>query len=91
MISEQTMLAATTWPEASIAVAGITLVIAITVALIMQVAATIRARMSVAREEAYRKLAEQAASKEDLAKIKAELSEIHSRTKAIERLLKEVS
>jgi hypothetical protein len=49
----------TQWPEAAIVIAGILLVVAIAVPLIWQVAATVRARATVQREEAYRKLAEE--------------------------------
>jgi hypothetical protein len=85
----------TQWPEAAIVIAGIFLVIAIAVPLIWQVAATVRARATVQREEAYRKLAEdsvdaQRRTAEQLERAVAELSAIGSRTGELERLIKTV-
>jgi hypothetical protein len=53
--------AATTWPEAAIAIAGIALVASVSVVVVWQALATWRARIAVTREEAYRRLAEQTA------------------------------
>jgi len=83
------------WPEAAIAIAGIALVTVITVAIVWQVFATWRARMSVAREGAYRALAEEAASAqtrtaEALETATGDLADIRRRTAEMERLLKEV-
>jgi hypothetical protein len=49
------------WPEAAIAIAGIAMVVAIAVVVIIQISRP-PARMSVQREAAYRKLAEEAAA-----------------------------
>ena len=49
-----TLLAATSWPDAMVAVAGIALITVITVVVVIQLAATWRARVSVAREDGYR-------------------------------------
>jgi hypothetical protein len=46
------------WPEAAGAIAGIALVGGVIVAVVWQALATWRTRIAVAREEAYRKLAE---------------------------------
>ena len=56
-----TMMAASTtsWPEAAIAIAGIALVGSVAVIVVWQALATWRARITVTREDAYRKLAEQ--------------------------------
>jgi hypothetical protein len=89
------MIAATSWPDAAVAMAGVLLVLAVTVALIVSVAATIRSRMSVQREVAYRKLAEdstaaQHRTADQLERAIAELGELRSRTGEIERLIKAV-
>jgi flagellar biosynthesis/type III secretory pathway M-ring protein FliF/YscJ len=89
------MIAATDWPDAAIAMTGVFLVLAVVVTLIVSVAATLRARMSVQRETAYRKLAEDSAAAQhrtadQLERAIAELSELRSRTGELERLIKAV-
>jgi hypothetical protein len=89
------MIAETSWPDAAVAMAGVLLVLAVTVALIVSVAATIRSRMSVQREVAYRKLAEdstaaQHRTADQLERAIAELGEIRTRTGELERLIKTV-
>jgi hypothetical protein len=71
------------------------LVIAISVSVIVQVLATVRARMLVQREAAYRKLAEDAAAAqrrtaEQLGVATAELGQLRAHTGELERLLGEV-
>ena len=61
----------TSWPEAAIAIAGVALVASVAVVLIWQALATWRARITVAREHAYRTLAEQTVR--DLAAIRRRL------------------
>ena len=83
------------WPEASIAIARIVLVIAVVVMLIWQGSATIRARANIQREEAYRKLADdsvaaQRRTADQLERAVAELGELRSRTGELERLIKTV-
>jgi len=83
------------WPETAVAIAGIVLVIAISVVVIVQVLATVRARMLVQREAAYRKLAEDAAAAqrhtaEQLEVATTELGQLRAHTGELERLLKEV-
>ena len=85
----------TQWPEAAIAIAGILLVIAVTVVVIWQGAATVRARATVQREEAYRKLAAESAAAQSriadqLELAVAELGALGSRTSELERLIKTV-
>jgi hypothetical protein len=89
------MIAETSWPDAAVAMTGVLLVLSIAVALIVAVASTLRARMSVQRETAYRKLAEdstaaQHRTADQLERAIAELGELRSRTGEIERLIKAV-
>ncbi len=88
--------AGTSWPEAAIPIAGIALVAAITIVVTVQLFATWRARMSVAREDGYRQLAEQATQAQDrtahvLERTTAELTALRERTSELERMLKEVA
>ena len=53
--------ASTSWPDAAIAIAGVALVGAVAVVVVLQALATWRTRLTVGREEAYRKLAERTA------------------------------
>ena len=83
------------WPEAMIAVGGIAMVTIIAAIAIWQVLASWRARMSVAREDAYRKLAEEAVvaqrqASAGLERATSELTELRKHTAEMERLLKEV-
>jgi hypothetical protein len=82
------MMAATSWPDAAVAIAGIVLVLAISVAVIAAVASTLQARMSVQREVAYRKLAEDSAEAQN--RTATELGELRARTGELERLIKTV-
>ncbi|MGH8794949.1 MAG: hypothetical protein ACRDXX_20190 [Stackebrandtia sp.] len=65
-----------------------TLVAVIIVVTIWQSAATKRAKASIEREEAYRKLAEKTAASQ--AETSKALTDIHSRVVSIEKLLREV-
>jgi hypothetical protein len=89
------MIAETSWPDAAVAMTGVLLVLSVVVTLIVAVAATLRARMSVHREAAYRKLAEdstaaQHRTADQLERAIAELGDLRSRTGEIERLIKAV-
>jgi hypothetical protein len=89
------MIAESSWPDAAVAMTGVLLILSIAVALIVAVASTLRARMSVQRETAYRKLAEdstaaQHRTADQLERAIAELGELRSRTGEIERLIKAV-
>ena len=85
----------TQWPEAAIAIAGILLVIAVTVAVIWQVAATVRAR---ARCSARRPTASSprsrsrrsAASPTSSSARSPSSTSLGSRTSELERLIKTV-
>lgn len=74
------MGAATSWPDAAIAIAGIALVTAVAVIVVQQGLATWRTRISTTREEAYRKLSEQTLQ---------ELVEINERLAELERANRE--
>jgi hypothetical protein len=83
------------WPDAAIAMAGITMLTAIAVVVIWQVFASWRARVSLAREEAYRKLAEQTSSTQQttvlqLGELTEGMADLRTRVTAIEKLLREV-
>lgn len=85
----------TSWPDAAIAIFGIVLVTTVLTVVIWQLFGTWRARMSVAREAAYRQLAEEATAvqrrmTETLERAAGELSELRVRTTELERMLKEV-
>ncbi|MGH3006354.1 MAG: hypothetical protein ACRDOS_10765 [Gaiellaceae bacterium] len=85
----------TSWADASIAIVGILFVTTVIVAVVWQVFATWRARMSVAREEAYRKLAEDSTEAQrktaaELEKAVTELAHLRSQTNELERVLKAV-
>ncbi|GAA1037864.1 hypothetical protein GCM10009557_52390 [Virgisporangium ochraceum] len=84
-----------TWQEAVMGASGIAFVLVVTVAIIIQGGATWRARMVVAREEAHRRLAEdaQAAQRqtaERLDTVLAELAVVREKTATLERTLAEV-
>jgi hypothetical protein len=75
--------AATSWPDAAIAIAGVALVGTIAVVVVWQALATWRTRISVSREAAYRKLAEQIA--DDLHDINERVLDIAQKLGAEER------
>jgi uncharacterized membrane-anchored protein len=88
-------VAANTWPDAAIAIAGIAFVFGLVMLVVWQLAATWRARMMVAREEAYRRLAEdatqaQSRTAEALSQAGDELVRIREATAEMQRLLREV-
>jgi hypothetical protein len=89
------IVAATDWPDAAIAIAGIAMVAVIISVLLWQVFATGRTGLSAKRENAYRKLAEdstaaQQVTNETLEKAVAELAALRKQTGELERVLKEV-
>jgi cytochrome c-type biogenesis protein CcmH/NrfG len=61
MLIEPPIAAQESWPEAAVAIAGIALVGSVIVVVVWQALATWRTRIAVAREEAYRRLAEEIA------------------------------
>lgn len=87
--------AETSWPEAAVAIAGIALVVIIAAVAIIQVSATLRSRGTVAREEAYRTLAERCEQSlnriaSDQKRSSEALTGLGERTAELERMLKEV-
>lgn len=85
----------TSWPEAAIAITATAVFFALLMVVIWQVLATWRARMLVAREEAYRKLAEQATEAQSrtaaaLEQALAEIKIVRQETEEMRRLLREV-
>ena len=87
--------AATSWAEASIAIAGIVFVMVVASVLIWQIFSTGRTGLSAKRENAYRKLAEESTEAQErtadtLEKAVAELAELRGRTAELERMLKDV-
>jgi len=74
---------------------ALTLITIIIVVILVQVFSSYRARMSVTREEAYRKLAEQATTAEQKSadeqqKAAKALEDINHRLAAIEKILRDV-
>jgi hypothetical protein len=61
LMGQMTVLAATSWPDAAIAISGVALVGAMIVVIVWQALTTWRTRIAVSREEAYRELARQTA------------------------------
>lgn len=84
-----------TWQETLMGASVLFLATALVAVVIVQAAATWRARMSVAREEAYRELAQAATTAQQetsrqLESLTAELRVVRERTERLERLLSEV-
>ncbi len=89
------ILAVTDWPEAAIAIAGISFITIVASVIVWQVFATSRTGLSVRREQSYRTLAEESAEAQRAAaaaleKAVTELRELRKQTSEMERLLKEV-
>ncbi len=85
------ILAATSWPDATIGVFGIVLVAVI----VWQVFGTGRTAISSKGEQGYRSLAEQATATQaktaaTLERLTDEVGELRARTQELEKLLKEV-
>jgi hypothetical protein len=83
------------WPLAMFLIAMFICIAAVLSIVAWQIFATWRARMSVAREEAYRALAEESTRSQQrtadrLESVVSELTDIRQRTAELERLLKEV-
>jgi Na+-transporting methylmalonyl-CoA/oxaloacetate decarboxylase gamma subunit len=89
------MMLATSWPDAALGMAGIALVTVVLGILIWQIFATGRTGLSAKRENAYRKLAEDATdaqrrTADQLEKAAAELAHLRRQTDELERVLKAV-
>lgn len=83
------------WALASIAVTMFIMIGVVIAVAIWQGMATWRARISIAREEAYRRLAESSEASNSrtadlLASMKNDLADLRTRTAEMERLMKEV-
>ena len=83
------------WGTAAIASTSVAFFFAAVIVVAWQVGASWRARISAAREEAYRKLVEDAVAWQRqatvaLERMTAELTELRARTAEVERVLKEV-
>jgi small-conductance mechanosensitive channel len=88
-------LAETSWPEAAIAIAGVLFVTVVLSMLLWQVFATGRTGLSARRENAYKRLAEEATEAQrktavHLEKTMSELAQLRQQTSELERLLREV-
>lgn len=87
--------AITSWPEASVAVAGVLFVTVVAGMLIWQIFATGRTGLSAKRENAYQELAEASGESQNrtaaaLEQAVGELAELRRRMTELERLLKDV-
>jgi hypothetical protein len=85
----------TSWPDAIVAVGGIAMITIIVAVATWQGFAAWRARMSIAREEAYRQLAEENLSAQTRLAVQQQrladdLTSINERVTGIEKLLKDV-
>ena len=85
----------TTWSEALIGATAVIGVFGFLIVAVWQLAASWRARTSVAREEAYRKMAEevvaaQRQTTQALEQMATELAGLRAQTTEVERMLKEV-
>ncbi len=61
MLIELPIAAQESWPEAAVAIAGIALVGSVVIVVVWQALATWRTRIADARDESYRRLADQLA------------------------------
>jgi type VI protein secretion system component VasK len=84
-----------TWTQAFFVLGALTILVTAGIIVVWQAFVTWRSRMSIAREEAYRHLAEQVTqaqtkTSECLEKATSELSDLRQRMAEVERILKEV-
>ncbi|TDB78011.1 hypothetical protein E1264_37085 [Actinomadura sp. KC216] len=82
---------------AEVLIGGVLFIVvgAVAIVLIWQVFATWRAKVQLAREEAYRKLAERSITtemetREDLLRISESLADLQKRMTSIERVMREI-
>jgi hypothetical protein len=83
------------WPLAIFLIGFFTCIAAVVVVVIWQSMVTYRARMSIARESAYRQLADDSVRAQErtadrLDRAVSELTDLRQRTAELERMLKEV-
>jgi Tfp pilus assembly protein PilO len=95
MTATHSIVAQTTWSDIGIPLVFITLVGIVVIVFVWQIFATARARSSVAREEAYRTLAEESTKAQQrtataLEELTGELRSVRARTDELERILKTV-
>ena len=88
-------LAITTWPEASVAIAGVAFVTVVVSVLVWQIFATGRTGLSAKRENAYQELAQASSESQSrtaaaLEEAVTELADLRRRVAELERLLKDV-
>jgi Tfp pilus assembly protein PilO len=89
------ILAATSWPDAAIAIFGIVFVMVVASVAIWQVFGTGRTAIASKGEGEYRSLAEEATAAQAktaaaLERLTTEVGELRERTEELEKLLKEV-
>ncbi|HSL64822.1 MAG TPA: hypothetical protein VK874_09205 [Gaiellaceae bacterium] len=90
------LVAATSWPDAIVAVAGVLGVFGLIAVIVWQVLATGRVSIATKREQAYKELAEEAAEAQArtaarLTELVSEVQELRVRATELERMLKEVA
>ena len=90
-----TLLAATSWPDAAIAIAGIALVTTVVTVLTWQIFATGRIGLGARRERGYQKLVEELAAVQrettaELQKANDALAQLRAQTRELDQALKEV-
>jgi Tfp pilus assembly protein PilO len=95
MTATHSIVAQTTWSDIGIPLVFITLVGIVVIVFVWQNIAPARARSSVAREEAYRTLAEESTKAQQrtataLEELTGELRSVRARTDELERILKTV-
>jgi type VI protein secretion system component VasK len=84
-----------TWEQTIFVLGALTILVTAGIIVVWQAFATWRSRMSIAREEAYRKLAEEVAESqtktaESMETATADLADLRRRMAEVERMLKEV-
>ncbi len=89
------ILAATSWPDAAIAIFGIVLVMVVVSVAIWQVFGTGKTAIASKSASEYRTLAEETAATQKrtaaaLERLATEVGELRTRTQELEKLLKEV-
>jgi Tfp pilus assembly protein PilO len=89
------ILAATSWPDATIAIFGIVFVTVVVTVALWQIFGTGRTAISSKGQAEYRTLAQEAAATQKrtaqaLERLATEVGELRARTQELEKLLKEV-
>ena len=89
------ILAATSWPDATIAILGIVFLTVVVAVVVWQAFGTGRTAITTKGEKGYRSLAEEATAAQAktaavLERLTTEVGELRARTEELEKLLKEV-